>query len=66
MARWFLGWKICDPALPGCAGNEAERNYYKELAMATPQESIILTLGCGKYRFNKMNVSPGAARTLRD
>lgn len=34
----------------GCDGAEIGRNYYQKLARATPQESVILTLGCGKYR----------------
>lgn len=34
----------------GCDGAELGRNYYSKLAKATPQESVILTLGCGKYR----------------
>ncbi|MFO0927403.1 MAG: hydroxylamine reductase [Gemmataceae bacterium] len=34
----------------GCDGAELGRNYYNKLAQATPQESVILTLGCGKYR----------------
>jgi len=37
----------------GCDGAEGERNYFKELALAAPKESVILTAGCGKYRFNK-------------
>lgn len=40
----------------GCDGNEGERNYYRDLALGSPQSSMILTLGCGKYRFNKMEV----------
>jgi len=36
----------------GCDGSEGERNYYKKLAEKTPNNSIILTMGCGKYRFN--------------
>ncbi len=36
----------CDGALPG-------RNYYSEFAEATPEDSVILTLGCAKYRFNR-------------
>lgn len=36
----------CDGAVPG-------RNYYTELAEKTPNDTIILTLGCGKYRFNQ-------------
>eukprot|EP00054_Salpingoeca_dolichothecata_P007961 m.45539 g.45539 ORF g.45539 m.45539 type:complete len:591 (+) comp17417_c0_seq2:258-2030(+) len=39
----------------GCDGNEGERNYFKELAQGTPDSSLILTLGCGKYRFNRLD-----------
>jgi hydroxylamine reductase len=39
----------------GCDGSEGERNYFKELALATPKDSVILTAGCGKFRFNKFN-----------
>lgn len=34
----------------GCDGAEPGRNYFSEFAKNTPQESLILTLGCGKYR----------------
>ncbi|MBC8353176.1 MAG: hydroxylamine reductase [Planctomycetes bacterium] len=34
----------------GCDGAEAGRNYYTRLAESSPAESVILTLGCGKYR----------------
>lgn len=34
----------------GCDGAESGRNYYTKLAESAPQESIIMTLGCGKYR----------------
>jgi len=34
----------------GCDGAEPGRNYFSEFAQATPQDSLILTLGCGKYR----------------
>jgi hydroxylamine reductase len=34
----------------GCDGAEPGRNYYSDYAQATPDESVILTLGCGKYR----------------
>lgn len=34
----------------GCDGAEVGRNYYTRLAEQAPQESVILTLGCGKYR----------------
>jgi len=38
----------------GCDGAKSGRNYYTELAQAVPDDSIILTLACGKYRFNKL------------
>lgn len=38
----------------GCDGAKAGRNYYTELAQSVPQDSVILTLACGKYRFNKL------------
>jgi hydroxylamine reductase len=34
----------------GCDGAEPGRNYFSDYAKATPEESLILTLGCGKYR----------------
>ncbi len=34
----------------GCDGAEPGRNYYSEFARNTPKDSIVLTLGCGKYR----------------
>lgn len=37
----------------GCDGAEGERNYFKEMALNTPQDTMVLTLACGKYRFNK-------------
>nr|WP_294516833.1 hydroxylamine reductase [uncultured Rhodopila sp.] len=36
----------------GCDGAAPGRNYYTEFAEAVPEDSMILTLGCGKYRFN--------------
>jgi len=39
----------------GCDGAKSGRNYYTELAQAVPQDCVILTLGCGKYRFNKLD-----------
>ena len=37
----------------GCDGAEAGRNYFSEYAQASPADSFILTLGCGKYRIRK-------------
>ncbi len=38
----------------GCDGAKPGRNYYTDLAQQIPQDCVILTLACGKYRFNKM------------
>lgn len=38
----------------GCDGAKPGRNYYTELAQAVPNDCVILTLACGKYRFNKL------------
>ena len=37
----------------GCDGARSGRNYYTELAEQVPSDCIILTLACGKFRFNK-------------
>ncbi len=39
----------------GCDGAKPGRNYYTELAEKIPDDCVILTLACGKYRFNKMD-----------
>jgi len=39
----------------GCDGAKPGRNYYTEFAQAVPDDCVILTLGCGKYRFNKLD-----------
>ncbi|MHC5058435.1 MAG: hydroxylamine reductase, partial [Planctomycetota bacterium] len=39
----------------GCDGAKSGRNYYTDFAKAVPADSIILTLACGKYRFNKLD-----------
>ncbi len=38
----------------GCDGAKPGRNYYTEFAQQVPQDCVILTLACGKYRFNKL------------
>ncbi|MDI7269717.1 MAG: hydroxylamine reductase, partial [Myxococcota bacterium] len=38
----------------GCDGARSGRNYYTDLARAIPDDCVILTLACGKYRFNKL------------
>ena len=39
----------------GCDGARPGRNYYTEFAEQVPKDCIILTLACGKYRFNKLD-----------
>lgn len=39
----------------GCDGAKPGRNYYTEMAQAVPDDCVILTLACGKYRFNKLD-----------
>lgn len=39
----------------GCDGARPGRNYYTDFARKVPKDCIILTLACGKYRFNKLN-----------
>jgi hydroxylamine reductase len=38
----------------GCDGAKAGRNYYTEFAQKVPSDCVVLTLACGKYRFNKL------------
>ncbi len=40
----------------GCDGAKTGRNYYTEFVSSCPPDSIILTIGCGKYRFNDLNL----------
>ncbi|MCE7536108.1 hydroxylamine reductase [Aliivibrio fischeri] len=37
----------------GCDGDKSERSYYTDFTAQAPEDSVILTLACGKYRFNK-------------
>jgi hydroxylamine reductase len=39
----------------GCDGAKPGRNYYTEFAEKIPEDCVILTLACGKYRFNKLD-----------
>lgn len=38
----------------GCDGAKSGRDYYTEFAQSVPEDCVILTLACGKYRFNKL------------
>lgn len=42
--------------MAGCDGRKNSRNYYTEFAEKLPQDTIILTAGCAKYRYNKINL----------
>lgn len=37
----------------GCDGDKSERSYYTDFTAQAPEDSVILTLACGKFRFNK-------------
>ncbi len=39
----------------GCDGDKAERSYYTDLTKAIPEDCVILTLACGKFKFNKLD-----------
>jgi len=39
----------------GCDGAKTGRNYYTEFAELAPKDTVILTLACGKFRFNKLD-----------
>jgi hydroxylamine reductase len=39
----------------GCDGAKSGRNYYTQFAQQVPNDCVILTLACGKYRFNKLS-----------
>ena len=40
----------------GCDGARAGRNYYTDFVKQTPSDTIVLTLACGKYRFNDLDL----------
>ena len=42
--------------MAGCDGRQKGRNYYEDFAKALPDDTIILTAGCAKYRYNKLNL----------
>ena len=42
--------------MAGCDGRHNERSYFTEVAEALPQDSVILTAGCAKYRYNKLDL----------
>ena len=42
--------------IAGCDGRQKSRSYYTEFAEKLPKDTIILTAGCAKYRYNKLNL----------
>lgn len=42
--------------MAGCDGRMKSRNYYTEFAQKLPRETVILTAGCAKYRYNKLDL----------
>ena len=42
--------------MAGCDGRSPSRNYYTDFAKALPQDTVILTAGCAKYRYNKLDL----------
>ncbi|MCR4437000.1 MAG: hydroxylamine reductase [Clostridiales bacterium] len=40
----------------GCDGAKPGRNYYTEFVRKTPKDTLVLTLACGKFRFNDLNI----------
>ncbi|MFR4439440.1 MAG: hydroxylamine reductase [Hungatella sp.] len=42
--------------MAGCDGRSRSRDYYTEFAKALPEDTVILTAGCAKYKYNKLNL----------
>lgn len=42
--------------MAGCDGRAKSRTYYTDFAKALPEDTVILTAGCAKYRYNKLNL----------
>ena len=42
--------------MAGCDGRAKSRNYYTDFAAALPKDTVILTAGCAKYKYNKLNL----------
>ena len=52
--------------MAGCDGRMKSRNYYTDFAKALPKDTVILTAGCAKYKYNKLNLGDigGSPRVL--
>ena len=42
--------------MAGCDGRQKKREYYTEFTKALPKDAVILTAGCAKYKYNKLNL----------
>ena len=42
--------------MAGCDGRARSREYYRDFAMALPKDTVILTAGCAKYKYNKLDL----------
>ena len=42
--------------MAGCDGRQKSREYYTEFAKALPKDTVIMTAGCAKYKYNKLNL----------
>ena len=42
--------------MAGCDGRSASRSYYTDFAKALPSDTVILTAGCAKYKYNKLDL----------
>jgi hydroxylamine reductase len=42
--------------MAGCDGHDARRRYYTDVALGLPEDTVILTAGCAKYRYNKLGL----------
>ena len=42
--------------MAGCDGRAKSRSYYSDFAQALPKDTVILTAGCAKYKYNKLNL----------
>ena len=54
--------------MAGCDGRAKSRSYYSDFAQALPKDTVILTAGCAKYKYNKLNLGDinGIPRGLDD
>ena len=52
--------------MAGCDGRMKQRQYYTDFAQSLPKDTVILTAGCAKYRYNKLNLGDigGVPRVL--